>query len=430
MNFGLILTLVAFVFIAYALLSGKIPGSIACGVSVVVLWLFKVITGQEALANFVSSSIVTMVAMMMITSALMKTDILTNIASLVRKFKGGTMILVIASMVVPFILCQFVGGVTAMITVIPLAIALAAEAGVAPTLLVLPASVGAQAGLMALPIGTGAIMYMLKNQILSSLGITDQAVGFWDLILGRMPGTLVVFLFVIFFGWKLLPKRELADTSALANGGTAGLKKSTLPKWKQYLMYAIFIAIMVLLSIARNIGLEPMFVAVAGSMLVAILGYLNEREMFSSVNWSLIFFMSFMLAISTALSNSGAGELLAGLLDPVYGTGNTFLACAVTFLFCAVLTQVMDNNGLINILTPICALAAVKNGIPVVPIVIAIDASCLVSFSTPMASPSSLMAYKLGGYSMKEMLKFNLPLIAISTIVSILWIPLYAGMIG
>ena len=42
------------------------------------------------------------------------------------------------------------------------------------------------------------------------------------------------------------------------------------------------------------------------------------------------------------------------------------------------------------------------------------------SFSTPLASPSSLMAYKLGGYSMKEMLKFSIPIIALSTVVSII----------
>ena len=35
------------------------------------------------------------------------------------------------------------------------------------------------------------------------------------------------------------------------------------------------------------------------------------------------------------------------------------------------------------------------------------------------------MAYKLGGYSMKEMLKFSVPIILLSAVVSIIWIPLY-----
>ena len=174
MNTGMLITLVCFLFVAFCLLSGKIAGSIACGAAVVVLMLTGVITEQEALANFVGGSIVTMIGMMIVTAALMKTDILVNIAGMIKKFKGGTVILLAASMIIPFFLCQFVGGVTSMITVIPLAMALAEEADVPPTVVVLPASVGAQAGLMMLPIGGAAAMYLMKNQM-KILCITNQA---------------------------------------------------------------------------------------------------------------------------------------------------------------------------------------------------------------------------------------------------------------
>lgn len=427
MDMGLIITIVAFIFVALCLLTGKIPGSVACGTAVLVLWMCNVITSEEAFANFVSSSIVVMVCMMILIGALLKTDILNIIAGWVRKSKGGVMILLVATMVVPFFLCQFIGGVTAMITVIPLAIALAAEAGIASTVLVLPASVGAQAGLLALPIGGAAAMYMVKNQMMEAVGCTET-LGFWDLCLARMPGTIAVFLFVLLVGWKLLPQRELGKSDMLENSDRA-LKKSTLSKGKQYTIYVIFIATMVMLSICNNLGISNMLVAMTAAILVMLLGFLNEREMFASINWSLIFMMSFMLSIATALGNSGASELLAGLLSPVYGSGNVVLAAGATFVFCAVLTQFMDNTALINILTPICVAACVQNGISAIPVVLAIDASCLVSFSTPMASPSSLVAYQLGGYSMKEMLKFNVPLILISSIVSIIWIPIYSGLI-
>lgn len=427
MNFAMGITILMFVFVAICLLTNKIPGSVACGIAVMVLWITGVLGDDQVFANFISSSIVSMVAMMIICSALLKTDILPAIAGTVKKFKGGTYIILFACMFVPFILCQFIGGVTAMITVIPLAMALAEEAGMAPTLVVLPASVGAQAGLMSLPIGGSSVMYMMKNQILESVGITDQALGFWDLCLGRLPGTIAVLAFVLFFGWKLLPKRGLGESQMLDTGGMKGLKKSELSKGKQYIIYAIFIAELVLLSISRNIGLNSMFITVSGALLVMLLGFVKEREAYNSVNWTLIFMMSFMLAIGTALTNSGAGQAIANMLQPVFGTGNTFIAVSVTFLVCAIMTQLMDNMALINILTPICAIAAYNNGIPVVPIVLAIDASCLVSFSTPMASPSSLLAYQLGGYSMKEMLKFNVPLILIATVISIIWIPIYCG---
>lgn len=425
---GMLLTVIMFVFIAVCLLTNKIAGSVACGIAVMVLWFAGVLEDGQVFANFITSSIVSLIGMMIVTNALIKTDILVNIAGTVKKFKGGIYIILLASMIVPYFLSQFVGGVTAMIAVIPLAMALAAESDIAPTLVVLPASVGAQAGLMGLPIGSASVMYQLKNQILISVGIEDQAIGFWDLCLGRLPATLLIMAFVILIGWKLLPARGLSKSDAVDPNSKGTLKKSTMPKSKQYMTYAIFAVTLVLLSIARNIGLNSMMITTTAALLVILLGIMKDREAFTGVNWSLIFMMGFMLAIASALTNSGAGEKIADLLNPVYGKGNTFLAVAVTFLVCVVMTQFMDNLSLINILTPICAIAAYQNGIPVVPIVLAIDASCLVSFSTPMASPSSLLAYQMGGYSMKEMLIFNLPLILIAIVVSILWIPMYCAL--
>ena len=424
MNTGLILTLIAFVFVAVALLSGKIAPSVACGVAVVFLWLAGVIDMTEVFANFVSSNIVVMVGMMIVIAALLKTSILANIAGLVKKSKGNSIrLLLVIGMIIPFILCQFIGGVTAMITVLPLLIALAAEIGISPTLLVLPAFVGAQAGLMALPIGGAAAMYLMKNQMAANVGSTE-ALGFWDLCLTRLPGTIVLMVFVVLVGYKLLPKRALGDAEALDHKPDV-LKKSQLPKWKETAAYIIFFGSLAAMIFSAQLGISNAQISTIAAFLCVLLGILNEREMYQAVNWSLIFMMSFMLAIVTALSNSGAGDLIASALSGVFGLGNMVLIVAIVFIVCVVLTQFMDNMSLINILTPICIMACMQNNISALPIICAIDCSCLASFSTPLASPSSLMAYKLGGYSMKEMLKFSVPLIALSAIVSIIWVPLY-----
>ena len=424
METSIIITIVMFLFVAVCLFTNKVPGSVACGIAVMVLWIAGVLADEQVYANFISSSIISMIGMMILTGAVIKTDLLVNIAALIKKFKGGETIILVACMFIPFILCQFIGGVTAMITIIPLGIALAEAAGIAPTKIVLPASVGAQAGLTALPIGNAAVQYQVKNTILEGLGITDQAVGFWDLSFSRLPSTIIVMLFVIFIGKKLLPSRSLAQSDMLDPNANQ-LKKSSFSKGQQYCIYLIFIASLVLISMKVN----SMLVSTCAALLVILLRFLKEREAWSSVNWSLIFMMGFMLTIATALGSSGAGQIMADLLQPVYGCGSPFIATSVTFIVAAVLTQFMDNMSLINILTPICALAAYSNGIPVIPVVLALHASCLVSFSTPLASPSSLLAYQLGGYSMKEMLKFNLPLVLISSITSIIWISIYCGLL-
>lgn len=81
--------------------------------------------------------------------------------------------------------------------------------------------------------------------------------------------------------------------------------------------------------------------------------------------------------------------------------------------------------GLINIIQPVVIAACVANGMPAAPVYLAVSASAVISYLTPMASPAGLFAYQLGGYSMKEMMKFGIPCAVITTIVSCVWIPLY-----
>ena len=427
-NLDLIFTLAAFAFVAVMLLTGKLPASVATAISVAFLWVTGVLNTTEVFENFVSRNIIVMIGMMILVGALLKTNILVNIAGLIRNFKGGSVrILLVAATVIPFILCQFIGGVTSMITVLPLLIALADEVDISPTILVLPASVGAQAGLMALPIGSAASMFLMKNQIIANVGGIGE-LGFWDLSLSRLPGTIIVLLYVIFVGYKLLPKRHLAKTDSFDHENSV-LKKSELAPWKEKVIYVLFIATMIAMGASRQIGVDISLISTVAAIISILIGAQSEREAFKSVHWPLIFFMGLMLALVTAIGKSGAGEMLANAMSGIFNSGSLIVVIAGVFIILVILTQFLDNMGLITIFTPIAIVAGMQNGISPQPLVMAIDGSALASFGTPLSSPSSLVAYQLGGYSMKEMIKFSAPVIALSAIVSIIWIPFYFNLV-
>ncbi len=427
MNIQIILTLCAFIFVAVFMVSGKLPASVTCGIAVLFLWMTGVITSEEAFANFVSNNSIVMVGMMIEIGALMKTNILRNIANSVRKAKGsGFRVLLIASMLIPYFLCQFIGGITAMIAVIPLLIALAEEINVSPTKLVLPASVGAQAGLYALPIGGGISMYLMKNQMMANLGCYEE-LGMFDLCMTRVPANIVVILFIVFIGHKLLPDRDIKDMGMFEQKNDL-LKASELPRWKEIVTYIVFFGSVLAMCFTKQLGITNTQIAVAGAFLCVVLGILNEKEMFQSVNWSLVFLMAFMLSITTAIGNSGAGDLIASRLSVVFESGNAAFAVSVVFIVCILITQFMDNTVVINMIAPIAVLASLQHNMSALPFICAIDASGTSSFSTPLSSPTSLIAYKMGGYSIWEMLKFTMSLLVISTIVSVIWIPIYFGL--
>ena len=83
MNTALVLTLIAFIFVAFALLTGKVAPSVACGISIAFLWITGVVDETQVFENFISSNIIVMIGMMII-AALLKTSILSHIASLVK----------------------------------------------------------------------------------------------------------------------------------------------------------------------------------------------------------------------------------------------------------------------------------------------------------------------------------------------------------
>lgn len=425
MNLDIIITLAAFVFIGFSMITNKVPAAIACGISVVVLWFFGILDAQEAFGNFISDAILSTIGMMIITRGLMKTDILRNIATLVQRAKGGTVLLLFAVMLITSLMVSVIGSqITSVITVIPLAMALAEYAGIKPTLLVFPAVIGAQSTLLPIPLGSQAVGYLGTNQMLESMGAVGN-MNMWDAKLVAFLPSVAAIIYILAGGWKLLPARELGKADILENGGIKNLTKSEFSKAKQYFIYFIFLAVLVLVIFSRNIGITAAQVTTAGAFLMVITGVLNDREFFGAIPWPLIFMMSFMMSFVAAFSNSGAGALLASLLQPIFGTQNLWIVCSVTFIFCIVVTQFMDNTALIQILFPIAVAACVANDIPAVPVVLAISSSAVISYLTPMASPSGLLAYQLGGYSIKEMFKFGVPVIAITAIVSCVWIPLY-----
>lgn len=427
MTFEIGLVLVGFVFIGFALCSGKINGAIACMITCLVFWYAGVLTMEDVFKNFVSASVLTMIAMMIITKGLMKTDILRIIAGFVNKLKGGTVILLFSSMFITSLMVTFVGSqITAVITVIPLVMALAQYANVSPSVLVYPAVVGAQCTLFPIPMGGSAVMYLQHNQIMETFG-APAIFNMWDARWIAFVPSLAVMLFIMFGGHKLLPKRELGAAELLEKGGMEGLAESTLSKKKQYIMYAIFIGVMVCIMFARRLGLDTVQIAFTGAVLVYLFGIIDVKDFFGAINWNLIAMIAFMLSFIAAVSNSGAGAYLAKILEPVFSTGNVVLCVVVVWIFCIVVTQFMDNMGLINIVQPIVVSAAVANGMEkAAPLLfLVVSASAVISYLTPMGSPAGLFAYQLGGYKIKEMLKFGIPCVVITTIAALIWVPLY-----
>ena len=122
------------------------------------------------------------------------------------------------------------------------------------------------------------------------------------------------------------------------------------------------------------------------------------------------------LGISSALSTTGAGEMIGGHISSLVSAvgGNSYLVGMIFFVVPFMLTQFMSNRGAIAT----CSSA----GLNPVGLVILIQAACLSAFMTPMATSGVGYIMGSGGYDQKSMIRQSLPLALICCVVSVGWI--------
>ena len=425
MTFQIALVLAAFLFICITLSWKKIPTELGCIATISVLWIAGVLNTQEAWGNFVGNTIISMVGMIILGTALKKTSLLGSIAAALVKVKGGDRVMVAAAVIFPFIMCQFMGSTPALIICLPLLAALANASDIPTSRLIMPAALGAQLGIGTLPVGMSTVLFLQKNEFLTNLG-SEERMKIYDICLSRLPGAVAAMLFVILVGYKLLPKGNNAEIKA--NVRMEEMLKSDLPKWKEYTVYVIFVVAMVAMFFNNAIGLSAGQISVIAALLVVILGVVDGRTVVSETTHSPIVMVGCMLALSTAITNCGLGNIIAERMGTfIGGSGSTTVVVTGFFFVCVVLTQFMENGGLVNILTPLAILACMDSGVSALPVICALELSSITAVMTPMASGTAAAAFSAGKYTVKEAVIFGLPVILVEMVVSILWMPFYFG---
>ena len=111
-------------------------------------------------------------------------------------------------------------------------------------------------------------------------------------------------------------------------------------------------------------------------------------------------------ALGTALTNTGAGDMIGNALaSAVGGTHNNYVLGALFFLIPFVLTQFMLNRSVSAVFVPICLLTCSALGANPTGLVLLVNAGSLTAFLTPMATPAVPMCMADGGYDLRAIFK-------------------------
>ncbi len=240
--------------------------------------------------------------------------------------------------------------------------------------------------------------------------------------IGRQLDDLVVRV-----GDTLLVEGAPEDIQRLASD--MGLVDISKPSERAFRRSHAPIALAALVGIVAlaGLGLAPILaLSIVAVAVVLLTGCIDAEEAFSFIDGRLLALIFSMLAIGVALENSGAVSLIVNGIAPALAQLPPFLIIWAIYLLTSVLTELVSNNAVAVVVTPIAIGLAQAMGIDPRPLVIAVMVAASASFATPIGYQTNMMVYGPGGYKFTDFLKVGIPLnltmgMLVSALIPLIW---------
>lgn len=411
------ITLLFLLFAVIMFVLEKIP----LGVTSMIVCIGLVVTGvldvKTAFAGFIDSNVILFVAMFIVGGALFETGMANKIGSLVTKFAKTERMLIIAIMVIVGVMSGVLSNTGTAAVLIPVVIGIAAKSGYSRSRLLMPlvfaAAMGGNLSLI------GAPGNLIAQSALQEIGLSF---GFFEYAIVGAPILIAGILFYATIGYKLLPNKKSSDGDSIFDEVR---DFNDVPKWKQVLSLLILIMTLIGMIFEEEIGIKLCVTGGIGALALILTGVISEKEALKSIDLKTIFLFGGTLSLASALSSTGAGELIANKVISMLGENpSPYLLTLIVFLLCCTLTNFMSNTATTALMVPICLSIAQGMGADPRAVLMAcvIGGSC--AYATPIGMPANTMVVGAGGYTFMDYVKSGLPLIVIATVVSMIILPI------
>jgi di/tricarboxylate transporter len=188
----------------------------------------------------------------------------------------------------------------------------------------------------------------------------------------------------------------------------------------------IVVAVLIAVVGLSALDVAPiLFLAMMGVAVVLLTRCIDADEAFSMVDGRLMALIFAMLAVGAGLEHSGAVELVVGWVAPYMVGLPPFALIFVVYGLSSFLTEIVSNNAVAVILTPIVISLAAQLGVDPRPFVVAVMFGASASFATPIGYQTNTLVYGPGGYRFSDFLRIGVPLNLILLVAMSFLIPVF-----
>ena len=426
MSTQLLITLCILAFLVVMLLTHKLPYGVSAMICCVLFVFFGILDLQTAFSGLSSSTTLMIAPMIVVASALGKTSLIRRLRHTMNRLQGKSgMLLVLGICGMTIILSQLMGQIACISVMLLFLQTLDDESEYSPArMLFLVATINCIAT-SKIPIGMGATMPGTINSYYQGLVGPEDLLGITDYMkAGLLPliaGTIYCVLF-----YRLIPN------GSIDNGQVKDVKDAEpISKKDEMFIFGVFIAIMAGFMFTNQLGSDITNVIPAAGLLVLIVfKILTIPEVMKSLTSDMVWMVAGMSVVSTALSTTGAGELIGQTVLNILGGNPSGLFVSIVFcVTVTIMTNFMSNMGTMALMSPIAASTALAGGMNVKSIVLICCVSAWFAVVLPTGCSGAMMAFGIGNHNAFKLMKFTLPLVLllmISLVIGInIFLPIY-----
>jgi di/tricarboxylate transporter len=165
--------------------------------------------------------------------------------------------------------------------------------------------------------------------------------------------------------------------------------------------------------------------ALMAAVLVVITGCLSAEDAYKAIDARILFMLFGMLGLSLGMEKVGIiGFIVEGSIEGAETLG-PLAVLAIIYFVTSALTEVVSNNAVAVILSPIVIGIAAHMGVSPYPFLVAIMFGASASFATPIGYQTNTFVYNAGGYKFMDFVRIGGPLNLLMGVVSVVVIPVF-----
>jgi di/tricarboxylate transporter len=188
--------------------------------------------------------------------------------------------------------------------------------------------------------------------------------------------------------------------------GVAQTKVQAFRREKATIAIGALVAV-VLLSAFNVLSIEVAAILAVGGILIA--RCIDAEEAWGAIDGNVLVLIFAMLAVGTGLEQAGSVELVVEWMKPWLTQAPSWMLLVAVYVVAVLLTEIITNNAVAVLVTPLVISLANQLGIDPRPLVIAVMFAASASFATPIGYQTNTLVYAAGQYRFTDFFKAGIP---------------------